>query len=570
MTPRQNRQSDRRTRQGEAPLGKNRRAWERWYPPGLRWNAPIPVGTLPALLESAVARFGDRPAIRYCDRILSYAQLGEQVGRLAQGLRDFGLGPGEQVALNLPNTPWHPVAFFAVLRAGARVVHLSPLDPPRGLATKLADSGARTLVTTNHPSLLGAALELLAAGAIDRVLVGNEGAWDSHAVLSPIHDIPGVVSLHALMLQAGGDDWPALQPDDLALLQYTGGTTGQPRAAMLSHANLTAAVESYKLLASVEEQASGAGVVGVLPLFHMFALTRVLLLSLHLGNEILLHARFDVADVLRDIGERRAVVMAGVPTMWIAIANHPRSATCDFSSLRFAGSGGAPMPDDVAARVERLIGRRLLGGWGMTETAPAGTRTPPDAPYLPGLIGVPLPGIDLRVVSLADPSVVLPPGDRGELAIRGKNVFAGYWNRPEETAGAFRDGWFLTGDIGVMQEDGLFRIVDRKKSMIISGGFNVYPTLVENAIYEHPAVREVIVAGIPDDYRGQAAKAFVALREGAAPFDLDELGAFLAERLGRHEIPTALELRDELPRSPVGKLLRATLEQEIALATRKD
>jgi long-chain acyl-CoA synthetase len=182
---------------------------------------------------------------------------------------------------------------------------------------------------------------------------------------------------------------------------------------------------------------------------------------------------------------------------------------------------------------------------------------------------VPLPGIDLRVVSLSDPSVALPPGERGELAVKGANVFAGYWNRPEENAAAFRDSWFLTGDIGVMDQDGLFSIVDRKKSMIISGGFNVYPTMVENAIYEHPAVREVIVAGVPDAYRGQAAKAFVTLREGTAAFDLAELQSFLSDKLGRHEIPTALEFRDELPRSPVGKLLRSVLEQEIAMGSRK-
>jgi long-chain acyl-CoA synthetase len=256
--------------------------------------------------------------------------------------------------------------------------------------------------------------------------------------------------------------------------------------------------------------------------------------------------------------------------MWIALAEHPAAVTCDFSSLLSAYSGGAPMPPDVAARVGRIIGRPILGGWGMTETAPAGTRIPPDATPSPGLIGAPLPGIDLRVASLDDPSVVLPPGERGELAIRGPNVFAGYWNRPAETATVFRDGYFLTGDIGTMSEDGLFSIIDRKKHMIISGGFNVYPTMIENAIYEHPAVREVIVIGVPDSYRGQAAKAFVSLRADAPPFDLAELRAFLADKLGRHEMPTALEIRDELPRSPVGKLLRSELEREIALATPKD
>jgi long-chain acyl-CoA synthetase len=553
----------------EATLDDAHRPWQRWNPPGVAWNARVPIGTLPDLLEAAAARFVERPALRFGDASLSYAGLAGMAAQLAQGLRASGIEAGDRIALYLPNTPWHPVCFFAGLRAGARLVHLSPLDPPRVLAYKLADSAARILVTTNLPGMLPAALGLLAAGAVDKVLVGDAATWGATPSALPLPDDPRVVTLHSLM-RATAAGWPAPQPDDVALLQYTGGTTGRPRAAMLTHANLTAAVESYVLSVQDFERAGGVRVVGVLPLFHIYALTRILLLGLRLGNEILLHARFDVEAVLRDVGERRAAVMAGVPTMWIALADHPAAAACDFSGLRSALSGGAPMPSDVAARVGRIVGRRLLGGWGMTETAPAGTRIPAEAPPAPGLIGVPLPGIDLRVVSLDDPSVALPPGGRGELAIRGANVFAGYWNRPDETAAAFRDGWLLTGDIGTMGEDGLFRILDRKKAMIISGGFNVYPAMVENAIYEHPAVREVIVAGVPDPYRGQAAKAFVSLVEGAAPFALADLQAFLSDKLGRHEIPTALEFRDQLPRSPVGKLLRSELEREIALAYRKD
>jgi len=544
--------------------GEARRPWERWYPPEVAWDAPIAVGTLPGLLDAAAAEYGARPALRFRDDVLSFVGLRQRADRLARGLRAGGIGRGDTVALYLPNSPWHPLAFFALLRIGARVVQLSPLDPPRALAFKLADSGARILVTTNLPPLLPAACDLLAAGVVDRLLVGD-AAWGEPGALA----LPdGAEWLDALSAD-GADDWPSVQPGDVALLQYTGGTTGQPRAAMLTHANLTAAVASYRLSVEPFERQPGNRIIGVLPLFHIYALTRILLVSLHLGNEVLLHARFDVAAVLRDFAEHRASVMAGVPTMWIALADHPQAAGCDFSSLQSALSGGAPMPADVAARVGRIVGRRLLGGWGMTETSPAGTRIPSEAPPAPGLIGVPLPGVELRVVSLDDASVALPPGGRGELAIRGRNVFAGYWNRPEETAAAFRDGWFLTGDIGTMAQDGLFHLLDRKKSMIISGGFNVYPAMVENAIYEHPAVREVIVAAVPDAYRGQAAKAFVSLRAGAAAFDLAALREFLADKLGRHEIPAALEIRDELPRSPVGKLLRSALEQEIAVAQGK-
>ena len=283
------------------------------------------------------------------------------------------------------------------------------------------------------------------------------------------------------------------------------------------------------------------------------------------GNEILLRPRFDAEAVVRDIEERRVTVFSGVPTMWIALLLDPGAAERDFSSLHSCVSGGAPLPFEVGQRVERLLGQRLSLGWGMTETGPAGSRVPLAAPPRPGQIGLPLPGIQMRIVALDDPGRVLPPGETGEIAMRGPNVFAGYWNRPEETAAAFRDGFFLTGDIGQMDEDGMFTILARKKNMIISSGFNVYPAAVEAAIHEHPDIAEVIVIGVPDPYRGQAAKAFLTLKPGAPELTLDALRSFLSDRLGRHEMPAALEIRAELPRSPAGKLLAKVLvEEELA------
>jgi long-chain acyl-CoA synthetase len=253
--------------------------------------------------------------------------------------------------------------------------------------------------------------------------------------------------------------------------------------------------------------------------------------------------------------------MAGVPTMWIALANHPEIERRDLSSLTAVSSGGAALPAEVAARFERLTGMRLRGGWGMTETAPGGTVLPPE-PERPGSIGIPLPGIEMRVVDMAEPRRVLPPGETGEIAIRGPNVMRGYWNRPEETRAAFAEGFFLTGDIGRMAPDGFFTLTDRKKDMILSGGFNVYPRVIEEAIYEHPDVAECAVIGIADEYRGQSAKAFVTLRPGAPGLTLEALREFLAERLGRHEMPVALELRDALPKTPVGKLAKLELIEE--------
>ncbi|KAA2212550.1 AMP-binding protein [Teichococcus oryzae] len=535
--------------------------WEAAYPPGCRWDAPITVGTLPDLFTRSVVRNGNRPALHYRAMRISYAELGRLVEQAAAAFRHLGVGPGHSVALYLPNTPWHPVCFFALLRLGARVVHLSALDARRELAHKLSDSGARLVVTTDFPNLMPQAAWLLETGAAARVLVGEDAIWGGDAATaSP----PGCVSLSSAMAEAPAvTEWPRVAPDDVALLQYTGGTTGMPAGALLTHGNLTAAVSIYQQWEDGERLVPGEQrVLGVLPLFHIYALTSVLLRHLADGNEILLRPRFDAEAVLRDIAEHRVTLFPGVPTMWIALLNHPASRGADFSSLHACVSGGAPLPFEVAQQVERLLGQRLRNGWGMTETAPAGTRVPMAAEPRPGLIGVPLPGIRLRIVSLDDPGRELPAGEIGEIAIRGPNLFRGYWNKPAETEAAFRDGWFLTGDLGRLEQDGLFTLLDRRKNLIISGGFNVYPAAVEAALYEHPAIREAIVIGIPDAYRGQSAKAFVTLREGAPELTLDGLKEFLRDRVGRHEIPAALEIRPALPRSPAGKLLASALVAE--------
>jgi long-chain acyl-CoA synthetase len=304
-------------------------------------------------------------------------------------------------------------------------------------------------------------------------------------------------------------------------------------------------------------------VICVLPLFHIYALTVILLRSLERGDLISLHQRFEVEAVMRDIEVKRATAFPGVPTMWIAIASLPDLESRDLSSLVSCGSGGAPLPVEVAKIFERKTNMKLKSGWGMTETCSPGTGHPQEGPEKPGSIGLMLPGIEMDVVALDDPKKTLPPGEVGEIRIKGPNVTKGYWNRPQETAEAFVGDRFLTGDIGYMDQDGYFYLVDRKKDMIISGGFNVYPQMIEQAIYEHPAVREVIVIGIPDDYRGEAAKAFVKLRNGGVPFTLEELKVFLAGKLGKHEIPAALDFVDELPRTSVGKLSRHELRNQL-------
>jgi long-chain acyl-CoA synthetase len=336
---------------------------------------------------------------------------------------------------------------------------------------------------------------------------------------------------------------------------------------MLSHGNLTSAVSIYDIWGRPFRAERGGidRVICVLPLFHIYALTVILLGSLAHGDLISLHQRFDVEAVMRDIEVKRATAFPGVPTMWIAIASLPDLDRRDLSSLKSCMSGGAPLPVEVARILQRKASMKLKSGWGMTETCSPGTGHPPEGPDKPGSIGLMLPGIEMDVVSLNDPTQILPAGETGEIRIKGPNVTKGYWNRAKETAEAFAGERFLTGDIGYVDSDGYFYLVDRKKDMIISGGFNVYPQMIEQAIYEHPAVQEVIVIGIADDYRGEAAKAFVKLRATASPFTLEELKDFLAGKLGKHEIPAALDFVDELPRTPVGKLSRHELRNQTSM-----
>lgn len=538
--------------------------WQQRFPEACDWDREVETGIVPDLLALPAGERPQASALEFRGRRISYGELDRQVGRLAAGLIADGVKPGDRVALLLPNTPWHPLVFFAVARCGAVVVHLSALDAPRELEHKLKVTKPARLVTTNLPGFLPNALALLEAGHVGRLLVGEDGRWgEGESAALPVPQRDEVATLDALMQAPEPAAWPKVSPDDLMLLQFTGGTTGLPKAAMLSHGNLVSAVNIYRLWNDGERlEPFAQKVVAVLPLFHIYALTTLLLRHLRDGNEILLRQRFDVETLIEDIAERRATAFSGVPTMWFALLNRPGVESVDFSSLRSCVSGGAPLPFEVQTRLEGLLGVRLVNGWGMTETAPAGSRLPKAAKPRPGLIGLPLPGIAMKIVGLDPPREELTTGEVGEIAIRGPNVFKGYLDDEEATREAFADGWFLTGDLGRMDADGLFEIVDRRKNMIISSGYNVYPVAIEGAIYEHPAVSEVIVIGIDDAYRGQAAKAFVTLKDGHLPFSLDELQAFLTDRLGRHELPRALEFRASLPRSAAGKLLARELIAE--------
>lgn len=526
--------------------------WVKSYPPVLRWDARIETFSLGEYLACSVARYGDRTAFTYYESKLSYRQFGAHALSVAAAfamMKEAETG----VALYLPNTLFHPIAFFGTASAGRRIVQLSPLDALKELAHKLRDSGARVLITLAQPDLIEKALALQAEGLVDRLFIADDARWTAGL---PSAAIPlGAEPFTALLDRVPLDEPLAVDADEIALLQYTGGTTGLPKGAMLTHANVTAAAEMSAYLQSVRGRPEDDPdrVILVLPLFHAFALT-VLVRHIGHGNMLIIRQRFDADQCLEDISRFRATSLNGVPTMWIALCNHPNIKDYDLSSMTLPTSGGAPLPVEVASNFERLTGLRIFPGWGMTEAAAIGTQHSPAGEIRDRSIGLPQPNFEVQIVDLEDPTRVLPLDEIGEIRIRGPNVFKGYWNKADETACSFVDGFFLTGDVGYMDADGYVFLTDRKKDMILSSGFNIYPRVIEEAIYCHPAVEECIVVGVPDPYRGQSAKAFVSLKPGGEPFSLNELKAFLSERIGKHEMPTALEYRDRLPRTSIGKL----------------
>ena len=553
--------------------------WIGSYPAGTRWDIDIEPAPVQRILDDTAAKWPDRPALEFMGRRLSYSELREQVNRAAKGLQALGVGPGVHVGLYLPNTPHYVIAFFAILKAGGTVVNYSPLDAAKVLEHKIEDSRTDVLFTLDMASLYPQMEAMLGKTRLKTLVVGNmaemtpsprafaaqmaEGKqlaavhWDSqHLSFAELLDNDGRFTPHPI----------ARPEEEIAVLQYTGGTTGLPKGAMITHGNLTAACAQYKescggtppVLVDGQER-----YLAVLPPFHIFALTVNMLFGIRIGAELILHARFDAEAALKDISAKKITTFCGVPTMFTALIGHPDTPKYDLRSLKYCGSGGAPLPLEVAQRYREVTGCPLSEGWGMTETSPTGTFTPVHGKRKDGSCGMPLPRIVIRILDLEDSTKYLPIGEKGEICIQGPNVMKGYWNRPAATAEVSTfDGFLRTGDVGYMDEDGFVFIVDRCKDMLLCSGFNVYPRVIEEAIYQHPAVAEVCVIGIPDSYRGQSPKAFVALKKGAEAFELAQLQAFLKDKLGKHEMVQALEIRDALPRTAVGKLSKKELVDE--------
>jgi long-chain acyl-CoA synthetase len=550
--------------------------WADSYPSGVRWDAELPLMPVHQILDEAVARWPERPVLEFMGRVISYRELGALADRAAAGLQKLGVGPGVHVGLYLPNSPHYPIAFFGVLKAGGTVVNYSPLDAERVLEHKVEDSETDILVTLDLAALYPQVGRLLGRSRLKKLVVGSLGEYSvsPQAVRAQLDGagqlckVP-VDDLHVRFEQLLANDgsYQAHVIADLGqvnvVLQYTGGTTGLPKGAMLTHANLSAACAQYvettrgdpPILVEGEER-----VLVVLPLFHIYSLTVNLLLGLRLGALLVLHPRFDLDTVMNELGARKITVFAGVPTMFTAMVNHPKMSALDLRSLKFCGSGGAPLPAEIEDRFFELTGCHLNEGWGMTETSPTGTFTPARGRRKDGSCGMPLPGIRLKFESLGHPGQSAAPGEPGEMCIAGPNVMRGYWKNADATAASMTaDGYFRTGDIAYMDAEGFVFIVDRSKDMLLCGGFNVYPRLIEDAIYQHPSVAEVCVIGVPDAYRGQSPKAFVTLKPGAAPFTIDELKSYLKGHLGKHEMVQELEIRAELPKTPIGKLSKKDL-----------
>jgi len=546
--------------------------WEKSYPPGVSWDAPLPPAVpLESLLETAAGKWPERIAIDFYDRTIAFRELHNLAACAAKGLQALGVGPGVHVGLHLPNTPHFVIAFFAVLMAGGRVVNFSPLAAPRELKYQIADAETTVMITLGLPMLYPQIAALKGTAKFETLIVCSIADFlpaPAAAFFGPAAERVGgagrEVDFAALIANDGAFVRHPRGPlqDDIAVLQYTGGTTGQPKGAMLTHANFCAVLNIYSYWNELGPDQEPQKALAVLPLFHIFGLSFVMLLAVATGSQIVLHIRFDPDRVLADIARKKITAFPAVPTMYTALVNHPKVKEFDLSSVSTWGSGGAPLPLEVQQRFEALTGICPKEGYGLTEVAPLGTLQIKNALVRQGSVGVPAPHTILDVVDLVTGTKVLPAGEKGEVCFRGPQVTKGYWKKPEETEEAFRGGRFHTGDIGYLDQDGFLTLVDRKKDMILSGGFNVFPRNIEEAIYEHPGVAEVTVIGIPDAYRGQSAKAFIALKPGHAPFAIEELKAFLADKLAKYEMPTEMEIRASLPKTPVGKLSKKELVAE--------
>ena len=529
--------------------------YDSFVPPQLTY----PQETLYPLFASAARANHDRTATIFMELEHTYGTLLDLTDRLAGALHQAGLGPGDKVVLALPSSPQFVIAYYALQKLGAVTVMLNPLSTPREIDFKCRNSEAKGLIALD----MFYDQFLTAARKAELKLIIFTGIFDLHPNQDPKAKYPDEVALDFLaLLSSASGPLEAVDSklDDLAVIIYTGGTTGEPKGTMLSHRNIITNAWAIGSWFGITPKDRG---LAVLPFFHGFGMQVMLNTFLLNGGSLVIMPTFDVETLFKLVTEHHPTTMVGVPTMYVAINNYENRHQYDLSSIRIAVSGGAPLPMAVKNAFEELTGGILLEGYGLTESTCAVCCNPYQGTNKEGFIGLPMSDVEMKIVDLETGTQDLALGKAGELLVRSPTVMLGYYNNPEATRESIRNGWLHTGDIATVDEQGYFRIVDRKKEMIIAGGFNIYPKEVENILSNHPAVMEVAVIGVPDPYRGETVKAYVVPKPGTTVTE-EELVAFCRANMIKYMVPKIFEFREELPKSPVGKILKKTLKEEMS------
>jgi long-chain acyl-CoA synthetase len=539
--------------------------WREHYVHPSSWDRTFSPLTLPTMFAASAAKTPTAILTDFMGAQLSYADIAARARDFAGGLQAQGMAKGDRIGLFLPNVPDYVVAYYGALMAGGIIVNMSPLYSVAELAHQVSDSGARVIVTCDVPQLMVTATALLNQGLIDQILGGSlaDALPPMKRTLyklfkrKDIAALPNDARVVPMASVTGPFDPVDINPDEIALIQYTGGTTGVPKGAMLSHQNMTA---NARQVHSLDPRAGQPDrIVGVLPFFHVFANTCVLNRTVLAGGMIAMLPRFDAKVTLATIARIKATALPGVPTMYQALLDHPNMGSTSFQSLRVCISGGAPLAPALKTKFERATGARVVEGYGLTESSGVVACNPYDGINKTGTIGQPVPGTVVKLVDRENPANLAPKGEPGELVFSGPQTMQGYWGRKDADGDTFIDGFLLTGDVATIDDDGYIRIVDRLKDMIAVGGFKVFPSQIEAVLYQHPAVKEALVIGIPDAYHGEMPKAFVTLNDGADGTGLKE---WLNPQLGKHERVIDVEIRLNLPKTLVGKLSRKELVAE--------
>jgi len=550
------------------------KVWLKHYPEDIPHSVELPEVPLCQFLTDSFNASPNKVAIHFMGKELTFKEVYESAIKFANYLRSLGVEKGDRVAILLPNCPQAVIAYFGTMYVGGIVVQTNPLYTERELQYQMADSGAKVILSMDI--LYPRVMKIMKETKLENVIVTGIKDYlpfpknliypfiqKKQYGFSVKVEHSGPNHLFTEIMKTG-----SLEPiefedfdfeNDLALLQYTGGTTGFPKGVMLTHKNLVANTKMAHAWLSKTKDGEEV-VLGMLPFFHVYGMTTVLILSIMTRNKMVLLPKFDVDIALKTIDKQKPTLFPGAPTMYIGLLNHPDLQKYDLSSIKACLSGSAPLPVEIQEKFEEITGGKLVEGYGLTETSPVTHANFIWGNRISGSIGVPWPDTECVIIRSGD-NEVLPPGEIGEIAVKGPQVMKGYWNRPEETAATFMDGWFLTGDLGYMDESGYFYVVDRKKDMIIAGGFNIYPREVEEVLYEHEAIQECVVAGIPDPYRGETVKAYIVLKEGKEVTE-KELNEFCRQNLAAYKVPRFYEFRTELPKTAVGKILRRTLVEE--------